>query len=428
MNILMISAFDLVVSRLWGPTVRLHSLAKELIYMHHTVTLAGPAPFSGSQPALLDGVSLYYFRMAFHRYGYADDGKLPERKQHNRLWRLPLVMLTRTCELVRLVLKLKPDVLYINRAFIDILYPSYFTHLITRVPLVCDWDDLEGLHGFSTNFQFPLRIQLFETIHELLLPRLADATVVASRYLEEFALNIGVKRDRLFYAPTVANAELFHPDVDGSAVRERYGLQGRKVMLYCGNLFAGNGVKVENTLYALHYLLQRDSSYYLVVVGEGDLLQKGGQPGALPLLAENLGISSHVIFTGGVPTTEVPKYIAAADACLALFPVNLTTITKSPLKVYEYMASGKATIARDVGEISGCVISGKTGILVHTDNPEEYAQRIYDCFSKNGALLELGANARLTIEEHFLWEHSARTVLEACERARGKNRSQSRSV
>ena len=92
-------------------------------------------------------------------------------------------------------------------------------------------------------------------------------------------------------------------------------------------------------------------------------------------------------------------------------------MSKSPLKVYEYMASGKPVIARDIGELSKCVIDGETGILVYSDNPEEFAAKILDSFSRKGLLQEMGKKAKLLIDEKFTWEHSAKIALEAFQMA-----------
>jgi len=415
MKILMISPFDLVTERLWGPTIRLHSLAKAIKKLGHAAIIAGPQPFPGNRPVILDGIQLYYFKHAFHRYGYPDDGFEKERQKHNRLWRLPFIILSRWYEIMMLIKKHDIDILYVNRAFPETFYPALTARLFKRVPVICDWDDIEGLHGFSTSSMQPLYRQLIETVHEVTFPRLTDSVVVASKFIKEFALKIGVKKKRLYYAPTVADSDMFCPEIDGNIIREKYQLNNQKILLYCGNLESANGVKVENMLYTLKLLLQKDEKYTLLVVGAGDLLQKEGKEGKLITLSRELGLSDHVIFTGGIPYKDVPGYIAVADICLALFPINVITMSKSPLKIYEYMACGKTLIARDIGEISQCIKDGESGILVYSDNPEEYALKIHEYFSQQDNLNDFGEKARKIIEDQFSWKHSAAQVLKACE-------------
>jgi glycosyltransferase involved in cell wall biosynthesis len=290
---------------------------------------------------------------------------------------------------------------------------------VCGIPIVYDWDDLEGLHGFTTMHGRKLRYQLLETVNEVAFTRMADATVVASCHLKEFAGQIGVPGDRLFYGPTVADSDKFHPDISGKDVCQRYSLEGCKVLLYCGNLMKCNGVRVENIIHTMALLLKQDPAYRLLVIGDGELLSCDGLPGVLPRLAETYGIADKIVFTGGIPYDDVPGHIAAADLCLALFPVNLITMTKSPLKVYEYLASGKPVVARDVGEMSLCIEDGVNGRLVYSDDPTEYAAKINSIFADENARVEMGRNARRIIEERYLWCHSAAEALKACARAAG---------
>ena len=417
MNILMISPFDLVTDRLWGPTIRLLSLARELNSSGHQVILAGPRPAKGETPQLIRDVTAHYFKRYFHRYTYLASDNIRQIKLHNRLYRLPFIMLSRFAEIVKLAKKRRIDVIYVNRACVDITWPAFLAHLVCRIPVVCDWDDLEGLHGFSTVESKPLSMQFFETLNECLFARLAAATVVASSYLQEFALRIGVERDRLFFAPTFADEEMFHPDFDGKKIRKELGLESKKVLFYCGNLSAGNGVRVENLLHTLERLLQKDDEFVLLVVGDGNLLHGSDGSSMLRSLAEALQLADKVIFAGEVAHHEVPSYLAAADLCLALFPVNIVTMCKSPLKVFEYMAAGKAVVARAVGEIARCIVDGYSGYLVYTDDPEEYAGKISACFADRDHLARVGCTARLAVEEKYRWQVSAASVEAACLRA-----------
>jgi glycosyltransferase involved in cell wall biosynthesis len=124
-----------------------------------------------------------------------------------------------------------------------------------------------------------------------------------------------------------------------------------------------------------------------------------------------------VVFIGEVPNQAVPAYLAVADLCLALFPVNVVTMCKSPLKVFEYMAAGKPVLARAVGEIARCLEEGHNGYLVHTDDPEEYAAKIASCFEDRGRLAGVARQARLDVEQKYCWQNSAASMAAACRRA-----------
>ncbi len=416
MNILIVSPFDLVVRRFWGPTVRLHALAKEFKRNGHNVLLAGPPPYKEPMPSAFEGVELYYLPIHTFRYGYEDKDVIREAKEMAILGKFtayPRILTIRTLSLVRLIKTHKINVILANGPFPDVAYPCYVASKITNARFFFDWDDLTGMHGFSTMSKDPIMYQVVSTANELFLARSAKATIVASKYLEEFALSIGVQRERLFYAPSVADIDRYRPDVDSEMIKARHKLWGKKVLLYVGNLHDNNGVKVENVLYTLKLLLEKDRSYFLMVVGGGNLLEDKGKPGKLIEITKELRLEESVIFTGTVPYKEVPMYMASADICLALFPINVVTFTKSPLKVYEYMASGKVVVARDVGDLPFCIKDMETGILVYSDDPVEYAEKILKCFGNKSLLKQIGQNARKIIEERFTWRQSADTIEKA---------------
>ncbi|MBF0523735.1 MAG: glycosyltransferase family 4 protein [Deltaproteobacteria bacterium] len=413
LTVLFISPFDLVPERFWGPTLRLFMLAKELTAKGHEVYLLGPAPFNRTVPKEMDGVKLITFRSRFYRYDYAGIERQTAKAANPRLFKALAVPGLRWLELEWLVTRLKPDFMVVNRAFPETGFPALLSHFLRGIPLIYDWDDLEGLHGFSTNYMVSLPSQLFVTVTELVWARFSSVTLVASRFLEELALKIWVDRKRVVYAPTVADTARFHPGVNGEEIRKKFGLAGKTVLLYTGNLEHGNGVKTENILYVTALLAATRPGIRLLVVGGGSLLQHGAEEGALPRLVRDLDIQDKVIFTGNINYSDVPNYIAAADICLALFPINVITMAKSPLKIYEYMAMGKPVVARAVGEIPGAIQDGHNGFLVFSDNPREYADKINQALENKDNLQKIGAKARETVEQRLSWRHSAETLLDA---------------
>jgi len=56
----------------------------------------------------------------------------------------------------------------------------------------------------------------------------------------------------------------------------------------------------------------------------------------------------NVRFLGEVPYEVVPAYYVASDACWVPHRVNELTMRQSSLKVYEYLASGKPTLATPI--------------------------------------------------------------------------------
>ncbi|MDR1076309.1 MAG: glycosyltransferase [Xanthomonadaceae bacterium] len=68
--------------------------------------------------------------------------------------------------------------------------------------------------------------------------------------------------------------------------------------------------------------------------------------------AKALSNLKNVVFTGEVPYSKLPYYLYAFDVCLLPFRVNPLTLATNPVKVYEYLASGKPVVCVDLPEIA----------------------------------------------------------------------------
>jgi len=144
-----------------------------------------------------------------------------------------------------------------------------------------------------------------------------------------------------------------------------------------------------------------------MIVGSGaDLIR-------LKDLAKELRVDDKVIFTGAIKYKLVPKYIAAADVAVACFEDNDITRSKSPLKIVEYMASGKAIVASNVGEVptmlDGC------GILTEPGNVYSLAKGIIRFLEDEKLRKGCERKARKRAEKEYKWEVTANNLLRAYE-------------
>lgn len=422
MNILMISPFDLVVERMWGPTLRLFCFGKEMVKKGHNVILAGPTPAIGDKPNEIDGVKLYYLYTGFfHQYGYPPEvwDKIPV-KRNTTLSFLKLVI-KRFLEIKKIIKNEKIDLIYMNRALPYVCFSVFLAKHFRKTPLIYDWDDIEGLFGFSSSWKLPLKSQLITTALEVIYPRISNVTVVASHFIYDFAKSIGITEDRLFYAPSVVDTDEFNPAISGSSIRKKYGINNEPLILYVGNLESGSGVMLDNLIKTMRLIVKEIPDAKMLIVGDGDTIKIGNDHGLLRVLAKRYNIVDNIIFTGNRSHQEIPYFIAASDVCIALFPVNVITMAKSPVKIYEYMACGKPIVARAVGEVNNIFQDGKSGILTYSDDVKEYADKICNILTDKKLAEKIGKNARKAVEEKYNWKESSRVVTKACERALDKD-------
>ena len=101
------------------------------------------------------------------------------------------------------------------------------------------------------------------------------------------------------------DVETFHPGVDGTAVRERYDLRDRPVVVCVSRLVRRKGQ--DALIRALPAIRRQVPTAALLLVGRGpyhdELLQ----------LAREHGVAEHVVLTGGVAAHELAAHYAAGD-------------------------------------------------------------------------------------------------------------------
>ncbi len=239
-------------------------------------------------------------------------------------------------------------------------------------------------------------------ILERWLPHLAETVSCASAYLKSLSKGLGVKSGYIFDAPVGADLERFRPNLDGSKIKKKYNIEG-DLVLYVGQLHGAQYVdlliRVANTV------LHRRPEVKFLIVGEGFM-----EP-FLKQLVYGLGLEEKVIFTGSIPYRQVPYCVAAASVCVAPFSDTEVTRCKSPLKIAEYLAGGKAIVASNVGEVRKMV--GGAGILVAPGDQRGLADQITRLLGDKILRKNLGEFARRRAESRYNWAYTTNSLLSA---------------
>ena len=134
---------------------------------------------------------------------------------------------------------------------------------------------------------------------------------------------------------------------------------------------------------------------------------------ALQAFIDSEGISENVIFTGLVPYKKIPQHIAAMDIVLAPYS-ELDFFYYSPLKIFEYMACGKAVVTTGIGQILDLIKDGETGLLCEPDNIDEMISKINSLIFDDSKRVTMGKAARQYIINNHSWDAQAQRLLSIC--------------
>ncbi len=121
-------------------------------------------------------------------------------------------------------------------------------------------------------------------------------------------------------------------------------------------------------------------------------------------LAASLGLTDHdVHFTGEVPASQVPSALAACDLLAMPFPdLPHYRLHMSPLKMFEYMASGRPIITSDLPTIRD-VLSEETAVFCIPGDVSSFNQALSWMIGHPAEATERASKAR-SLVERYTWE------------------------
>lgn len=227
----------------------------------------------------------------------------------------------------------------------------------------------------------------------------ADVVLPVTRVLGDIVASYGVPQDRIVVIPNGINGERFGSAPDVEAAKRALGLEGNLVLGFTGFVRDWHGLDKVIDLIAND---PPESRRHLLVVGDGPA--RAG----LEKQARDLGIANRVTFTGIVGRDDVARHVAAFD--IALQPAVVAYA--SPLKLFEYLALGKAIVGPAQPNIEEILAQDKNAVLFDPDSTASLAAAV-DRLCVDHALREkVAAGARATIvEQKLTWHENALRVV-----------------
>lgn len=214
----------------------------------------------------------------------------------------------------------------------------------------------------------------------------ADVAVANSLYLADMLKQYN---PRSYYVGQGCDLSLFNADEKHPLPADLAHVQG-PVIGYVGAL---NTLRLD--LRILENIARERREWSLVLVGPEDEAFR----------SSSLHQLSNVHFLGRKEVNELPSYIQAFDVCLNPQLVNPVTIGNYPLKIDEYLAMGKPTVATNTKTMS------LFRDYVHlADQPEEYVGLIEKALAEGP---ELKKAERIRFARSHSWENSVAGIYEA---------------
>ncbi len=232
----------------------------------------------------------------------------------------------------------------------------------------------------------------------------ADYVLPVTQVLGDIVATYGVPRERIVVIPNGINASQFSDAPETQAAKAALGLDGNIVLGFTGFVRDWHGLDKVISMIASD---PPESSRHLLVVGDGPARA------ALEAQADALNIRHRVSFTGVIAREDVARYVAAFDIALQPAVVEYA----SPLKLFEYLALGKAIIGPAQPNLMEILTDGQNAVLFDPKAADGMAGAIGKLTSDAGLRQRVGENARKTISDKQLtWRENAARAVELFKR------------
>lgn len=220
--------------------------------------------------------------------------------------------------------------------------------------------------------------------------------IAITEHLKKFLTEHGVADDKIIVSPDAVDLALFDTTADRKTVRKRFGIPEDKfVVLYAGQLFMWKGV---GTLISAVSMLP--NNFMTVVVG-GDSFGIA----SLPKYSGN-----NLIFLGQRPMREIPELLKAADV-LVLPNSGKQKISKyytSPLKLFEYMASGVPMVVSELPSLQE-IVSEDDVFFFESDNASDLARTIREVAEHQEDAKNRATHAEEKVKQ-YTWQRRAKYI------------------
>lgn len=250
-------------------------------------------------------------------------------------------------------------------------------------------------HGHEAGWtRWPIARQVIKSLGTRL-----DAMTYLGEYTRSaIADAIGPQRaTRLVQLTPGVDPDMFSPDIDGSAVRERYDLGQRPVIVCVSRLMPRKGQDV--LIEAMPSVLAKVPTAALLIVGGGPHKQK------LMKKVSELGLTTSVIITGSVPWDQLPAHYAAGDVFAMPCRTRLRGLDVEGLGIVylEASATGLPVIGGRSGGAPDAVLEGVTGHSVDGNDAAGLTAIVIELLTDHAKAGQMGQEGRAWVQEKWTW-------------------------
>lgn len=275
-----------------------------------------------------------------------------------------------------------------------IAIPTFLTKLIRKKPLVLDGDDL-WRGGWANYHSFLVKAQL--EFCEDKLSFMADAITVVSDKMKKRFLDLGIKKEKIFYIPNGASIKEIVP-MDKGKARKKIGLEEKRpYVLVMGHTYT-EGLYV--FLESFNLIVKKKPSLKLLFLGK--MILSGSDKKRFDEEIKKIG-KNNCLIAGEKSFNLVPYYLAACDILALPMDDNAIEEARFPMRFGDYLCAGRPIVSNAVGEVKYYLEKYHCGLSSPPKDAQKMAQNMEDILGNKMLSDKLSINARDTAVNVLSW-------------------------
>ncbi len=215
----------------------------------------------------------------------------------------------------------------------------------------------------------------------------ADAAIVISQRLYEKTAAIANGRFEVALLPISVNFEQFN-----YAAKE----PDERVRIFYGGTF-GEKDGVENLICAFEKVCDRRDNVVLTLSGKGSKVRME----KILEIISNSQYRERIEYMGYLEDDEYYALLGKCDILCMTRVASKFAQAGFPFKLGEYLATGRAVVASNVGDVSGYLSDRKNAIIVEPGSSESIAKGLEFLISNPGQAAKIGQEGRRLAKEKF---------------------------
>jgi glycosyltransferase involved in cell wall biosynthesis len=224
--------------------------------------------------------------------------------------------------------------------------------------------------------------------------------IVITQGLKDLYERYGMPKEMIWVSPDGVDLKDFSISDTRESARKATGLGlNDKIVLYTGHLYSWKGADA----------LAQSAKFIPESI---KIVFVGGTENDIKTFKEKYGSIPNVLILGKKPHHEMPLYLRAADVLTIPNSAkeDISRLYTSPMKLFEYIASGTPVIASDLPSLRE-ILNDTNAFFFRSDDPEDTAKVIKYVF-ENNAEAKKRADKALIDSLGYSWEERARNIID----------------